>query len=82
MGVAIVASETGGFIDLVKQGINGYLAKPFESDKFIAALRKYLENPEVLLSARKHSFEMVKEFDLDLIVNKYEEILLDISHKK
>ncbi len=78
MGVAMVASETGGFIDLVKPGINGYLAKPYESDKFIDALRKYLEDYELLLEARKQSLEIVRGFDLDLIVIKYEEILLDI----
>ena len=78
MGNAIVASSNGGFIDLVRPGENGYLARPNETNAFADSLRRLLEDPERLLASRNNSLVIVKPFGLNQIVLEYEKILSDI----
>ena len=82
MGNAIVASNTGGFIDLVKPGENGYLAKPDATAEFADSLRRLIEDPSRLVSARKRSLEIVRSFDLKHIVDEYEKILTTAAELK
>ena len=78
VGLAIVAYDVGGFDELVKNDVNGFLAKPGEKQKLTEGLQTYLENPKKLLSARKASLAHAKRFDLNLIVDAYEQIYHEV----
>jgi L-malate glycosyltransferase len=77
MGLAMVVSNIGGFIDLVNKNKNGFLIN--DSNEYEKIIRKLLKNPEKLLSYRKASREKANEFSLEKIVKTYEEALKDSS---
>jgi len=77
MGLAMVVSNIGGFVDLVNEGENGFLVK--NNDEYEPILRKLLNDPDELLSFRKASREKAEEFALSRIVSIYEEALKKAS---
>ena len=77
-GLAIVASEVGGFVDLVENNKNGYLIHQGDTQKFALPLRALLSNEARLLSFRNASLEKAKAFDIHRIVEQYEQIFQKI----
>jgi len=74
LGLAVVGSRVGGLIDLVEHGKNGYLHQPDDTMGMAASLARLITNPETLISARNHSSQHARRFDLDLIIDQYENI--------
>ncbi len=81
MGLAIVASPSGGFIDLVDYGVNGYLIDVNRPEGYELALRELLSDPERLLEARQASRRKAQAFDLHAIVRAYEALFLAVAHR-
>lgn len=81
MGLAFVVGEVGGFIDLVEEGMNGWMHEPEDTGRFSGSLRILLEDPGRLLRYRLNSREKAVEFDLDQIVGEYEVLLKDVAEK-
>ena len=81
-GLAIIASRVGGFVDLVDEARNGYLVERENASNFSWRLRDLLENSNRLLSFRNASLEKAKSFEIDRIVDQYENIFLGIITQK
>jgi len=79
-GLAIVASQVGGFMDLVENGENGYLFPADNEISMVNALRSLLADHEKLLHARQRSRELVIRFDINSIVDAYEKIFMEMVH--
>ena len=79
-GLAIVASQVGGFVDLVDHDKNGYLIKGTEVSGFSTSLSSLLSETKRLLSFRNASLEKARSFELDQIVKEYENIFLRVKH--
>jgi glycosyltransferase involved in cell wall biosynthesis len=77
-GLAIVASEIGGFLDLVENEGNGYLIDAQDIPAFSSALRGLISNPQSLLRFRQASIEKSRDFDIQKIVDQYQTILHDV----
>jgi len=71
MGLAIVAGRAGGFIDLVKDGENGYLVDPINTEEQCTALRALLSNAERLAAFRAASRAAARRFDINSVVEFY-----------
>jgi len=80
-GLAIVASQVGGFVDIVETGRNGYLIPPESASGFSMALRELLSDEDRLLSLRKASLEKAWQFDINRIVEQYEQIFQNVIEK-
>jgi L-malate glycosyltransferase len=80
-GLAIVASEIGGFLDLVDSGKNGYLIDVQDIPAFSRALREVISNPKVLLQFREASLEKSHEFDIQKVVGQYQSILQSVLNE-
>lgn len=80
-GLAIIASHVGGFVDLVENEKNGYLVRQKDAPKFLVSLRELLSNSEHLLSFRNASLERARQFDINHIVEQYEDIFMMIVKK-
>jgi glycosyltransferase involved in cell wall biosynthesis len=78
MGLAIVASRSGGFTDLVDAGVNGDLIAVDQPERYERALRELLSDPERLLRARRASSQKAQAFDLSKIVSAYEELFATV----
>jgi len=77
-GLALVASEVGGFVDLVENDKNGYLIHHADRSKFAVSLHKLLTDKDQLFTFRNASLEKAKWFDINQIVEQYEHIFLQI----
>ena len=74
MGLTIVASRIGGFIDLVDPGENGYLIDPHHPEQYAEALGRILSQPTILRKHRKMSRKKAQDFDIHTIVQSYEDL--------
>ena len=72
LGLAIVAGRVGGFIDLVEQGVNGFLFNTNRPEDGISFLRRLLSDRQCLQTARQASRQMASKFDLKEIIDQYE----------
>ena len=89
MGLAMVVSQIGGFIDLVEQGVNGYLidpeqnasAAPGAAGGYAQALRELLTQPERLLAFRQASREKAASFDIRAVGQAYEDLFRSVCQK-
>jgi glycosyltransferase involved in cell wall biosynthesis len=79
MGLAIVGSRVGGFVEIVEQGQNGYLFSPENSDAMHLELRKLISDPEKLLTFRKTSRELAERFGINRVVDDYIKIFRNYS---
>lgn len=80
-GLAIVASNVGGFNDVVEQGKNGFLCPPQDRDGFCESLTSLLSNGDALQQARKHSLRVAEKFEIQRVVDEYEKVFLSIVHQ-
>jgi glycosyltransferase involved in cell wall biosynthesis len=82
MGLAIVASRVGGFIDLVQQGENGFLYNPDDEQGMRNGLLALLTDAQLLLTMRRKSRALSSRFDLNAVVDSYDEIFRQIASRK
>jgi len=80
-GLAIVASDIGGFKDLVDNEKNGVLINVHDQKKFEQFLRKLITDPNFLLSTRQASLEKSLSFDIAIISQKYQIIFQEVFSK-
>ncbi len=81
-GLAIVASDIGGFLDLVEHEKNGYLIEAHNETAFAQGIKNLISNPALLKTFRQASLEKAKRFDIEKIADEYEQIMQDVSNAK
>ncbi len=79
MGLAIVASRVGGFVDLIENQENGFLVDPGDTQVFIKSLRYLLSDQSRLQEFKRASRTKSKEFDITRVASAYEEIFLNLK---
>jgi len=79
MGLALVLGAAGGNVELIEDGVNGYLRAPHDQDGYVAVLRELLGDPVRLLEVRQASRKMAERFDLRKIVAAYEQLFEQAS---
>ena len=80
MGLALVLGAAGGNMELVDNGVNGFLYDPHDRDGFAGALRELLSNSARLLVMRQASRRMAERFDLNVVVADYEVLFTQTMH--
>jgi glycosyltransferase involved in cell wall biosynthesis len=78
LGLAIVATRVGGFLDLVEPECNGYLVDNPNGSGFIEPLRSLLVDNSRLVAFRKASHRVATRFDIGLMIQAYEELLFQV----
>jgi glycosyltransferase involved in cell wall biosynthesis len=78
MGLALVLSEVGGNVELVRPGENGFLFPPGDLDALTESLKTLLSSPSAIESAQAKSREMAQAFDLETIVSQYEALFRSV----
>ena len=81
-GLAFAVSKIGGFIDLVEDGVNGYLIPPGEDLLWQQSIRQLLSSPQTLLTFRKASLKIAQRFDLPLIAKSYLQLFDKVLSEK
>ena len=78
MGLAMVVSDIGGFIDLVDSGKNGFLIKKENTEEFGQRLTELLTDHEKLEAFRKASRIKAQDFNINYIVQQYQDVFAEI----
>jgi glycosyltransferase involved in cell wall biosynthesis len=78
MGLGVVCGAVGGFLDVVDQGINGYLVDNQDPKAYAERLNTLLSDHKKLEDCRLYSREKAQTFDLSRIVDDYESRMLKI----
>ena len=63
-GLPVVGVNQMGVRDLIKDGYNGYLAKPMNTKDFAAKLEKILANHQKRKEMGDHALNFVKKYDI------------------
>jgi len=82
LGLAIIATRVGGFVELVEPNINGYLIDNAAGDGFEQPMRDLLSDSEKLLAFRKASIKLAGNFDIQTIVQSYDQLFREIMKVK
>jgi len=70
-GIPSIATRMSGIVDLIDDGVSGYLLDKPDKESLVKALRHYLDNPELLLlHGRAAREKIVREFDSLVVVKK------------
>jgi len=79
MGLGIVASKIGGFVDIVDEGQNGYLVNVADPDGFARYLQELLTNQSRLLALRLASRQKAYQFDIHQVAQAYEDVFKSVA---
>lgn len=82
MGLSIVASQIGGFIDLIDEGKNGYLIDPENPNGFASRLEGLLSDTTQLQAFRLASRQKAGHFDIVKVAGAYEALFLSVIQQK
>ena len=81
--VPVVASDVGGVSELVRHEENGLLVPPGDPSTLAEAIRTLLLNPEKARLMASSAYDRIrKEFSLEGMLNKYDELYEDLLSKK
>jgi len=75
VGTPVIATRTGGVAEVVRDGENGLLVEPGDTAAFVAAVRRYLDDPGLRDRLRAAAIPSVAEYDADAIYGRLETIL-------
>ncbi len=77
-GLPCVASKIRGNVDLIEEGVNGFLCAPTDSDGFASALQKLAEDTTLRETMAKANLEKIKGFDISVVEKVTEEIYKEV----
>lgn len=78
-GIPIVASRIRGNVDLIEDGVNGFLCDPEDAEGFADKLRTLLEEADLPQKFRKYSLEKIKDYDKSIVAEQLRKIYCEIN---
>jgi glycosyltransferase involved in cell wall biosynthesis len=81
-GLPIVAFKATCIPDIVKDGINGYLAKPGDVIELAAHVHKLIAEPKLARECGKASLSIARDFCRERALNTHEAIYLQVISQK
>ena len=75
--VPVVASRIRGNVDLIDDGVNGFLCDPQDADGFADRIRKLLNEPDLAEKFRNRGLRKIQQYNKDMIIKKVRSIYLE-----
>lgn len=80
-GLPVVATRVGGNPELVQEGNTGCLVPPADPEALAAAIRSYIESPQLLRQhGRAGRMRVEREFGMDRMVERYMAVYDDLLY--
>ena len=73
-GTPIVASRIRGNVDLIEDGVNGFLCDPEDGEDFADKIQTLLKESELAQKFRTHSLEKIKDYDKSIVAQQLRKI--------
>lgn len=80
-GVPIVASRIRGNVDLIEDGVNGFLCDPQNADGFADRIRKLLNEPDLAEKFRNRGLRKIIDFDKVTVAEQMQKIYCDVNDR-
>ena len=81
-GLALLLSNAGGNPEIIRDGSNGFIHDPDDTEGFAGDLRTLLTDPELLLKMRKNSLEQAAAFDIRKTADDYLKVFEEVLENK
>ena len=78
-GTPIVASRIRGNVDLIEDGVNGFLCDPNDAAGFADKIRTLLDEPDLAAEFRKNGLEKIKCYDKNIVEQQLREIYCEMD---
>jgi len=79
VGTPVIATDAGGVTEIVRNESNGLLVPIRDPDALSAAIRRYLDDPELQKRLRAATVPSVAQFDPGTAYGRLEQVLLDVG---
>ena len=76
--IPVTYNNFGAASDIIDDGLNGYLIKPFDSKRYAKRLKELMSNPELRYSMSREATIKVQKFSPEAIVDKWEALFRKI----
>ena len=73
-GTPVVASRIRGNVDLIEDGVNGFLCDSYNAAEFTDKIQKILDDPNLAKMFRENSLGKIQKYDLKIITEKMRNI--------
>ncbi|WP_288617923.1 glycosyltransferase family 4 protein [uncultured Eubacterium sp.] len=80
-GLPCIASKIRGNVDLLEEGIGGYLVPAKDENAVADRLERLVENLDLREEMRKANLERIKGFDIRVVKKRMEEIYKEVLNK-
>lgn len=78
-GTPIVASRIRGNVDLIEDGVNGFLCAPQDVDGFVEKIRRVLDEPALAEELRSNGLQKIKGFDMSIVTKQLQKVYCGAS---
>ena len=77
-GLPCVASKIRGNVDLIEDGVGGYLRAPNDVDGFAEAISKLASDAELCAKMRESNLEKIKCYDVSVVEKEIRDIYREV----
>ena len=77
-GLPCIASKIRGNVDLIEDGVNGYLCEPTDVEGFAKAIETIVFDEELRNSMKKANLEKIKGYDISVVESEIEKIYREV----
>ncbi|MFA6088257.1 MAG: glycosyltransferase [Candidatus Woesearchaeota archaeon] len=81
-GIVCVCVAEKATVELIENGVNGFLVKDKDKKEFSNSVLKLLRNKKTYELLRKNTLETIKKHDIKYIINEWEEIYSELINRK
>lgn len=78
-GTPIVASQIRGNVDLIEDGVNGFLCDPQDIAGYVEKIWRVLAEPNLAEEFRNNGLEKINGFDMSIITKQLQKIYCGVS---
>lgn len=75
-GIPVIAAKRGGLVEVIEEGINGYLYEPSNNSQLIDIINLILSNPTLLENLKFNALLSAKKFDYSFFRTQYIELIV------
>ena len=79
VGTPVLAMDTGGVAEVVRDGVNGLLVPPGDTAALADAVRRYFGDPELRQRLRERAAESVADYSPGRVFGRLEDVLLRVT---
>lgn len=77
-GLPCLVSRVRGNVDLIEDGVGGYLYAPSDSKGFAGGIRRLLDSPELRASMGQANWKTIQAFDVRVVEKQIEDIYREV----